>query len=460
VRTLSLRARVVAALVGVAALAALVAALLTTFALDRTFDRYLDRRVEGAAQGAVATASATLREDDGRWTRGGLDALAHELVLTGYDFRLLDGGRVLLDTTRLKRPGTQLRRVLTRDVPSPSGGAAGRLELYAVGGGGGTPADAEFRREFDRAHVLAAIAAAIVALVCGLFIAGRLTGPLRRLAVAARGLARGERMDVRAIGGPPEVRAIGEALEGLAGDLDRQDRARRQLAQDLAHELRTPLTLVQSRIEAMQDGVVEFDPDGLDALHTEVLRLARLIGQIERLAEAEAHPTPLTLGSFSLDQVATELHAALAGPFELRGLRLHLDARPAAALADVDATRQIAANLLSNALKYAPEGGEVTMRVRTSGGQATLEVRDLGAPLEPDEADRVFERFFRSPSARRTGGAGLGLTIARELAEAQGGSLGVETSARGNAFVLRLPAAVASPPPPARQASVRRAASR
>jgi signal transduction histidine kinase len=436
---LGLRARLVAAFVGIAALATLVAALLSSLGLHRSFDDYLGQRRDDAARSSLALAEASYAEAGG-WTPRSLDLLAHELVLTGYDFRLVQGQRVLLDTTKLEEEGFDFSRIASLPVEGPRGGEVATLQLYALGPRGDTPADDTLRGELDRAHLIAAAIAALVAIVAGLVVAGRLSSPLRKLAEAARGIAAGRSAPPPPARGSPEVRDLGEALEGLAVDLERQQRARRQLAQDLSHELRTPLMLLQGRIEAMQDGVIPFDADGLAALHTETLRLSRLIGQIERLAEAEAHPAPLTLEEIALDDLAREAHDALAAAFEMRGLALELDAVPTPAQGDRDAVRQIVTNLLSNALKYAPEGAPVRLATSLEGHTATLRVRDGGRTLAGSERQRLFERFYRGQGAAElSGGAGLGLTIARQLAEDQGGSLELETSAQGTCFVLRLP---------------------
>ena len=306
------------------------------------------------------------------------------------------------------------------------------------------PADDQLRSELDRAHLLAAAVAALIAMIAGLVVAGRLSRPLQRLAEAARGIASGSTTPPPLPTGSREVRELGQALSGLAGDLDRQQRSRRQLAQDLSHELRTPLMLVQSRIEAMQDGVLPFDADGLSALHTETLRLGRLIGQIERLAEAEAHPPPLRRETISLDEVAREAHDALAAAFEVRGLSLATDTPPTPAKGDADAVRQIITNLLTNALKYAPDECDVLLSTSLDGDRALLRVSDGGRALGEVAGERVFERFYRGPdAAQKSGGAGLGLTIARNLAAAQGGGLAVESDHEGTRFTLWLPSGAA-----------------
>ena len=435
-RPTRLRTRLVAAFVGTAVLATLVAALLTGWGLHRSFDGYLERRTDEAGRSAQAAAQAAYRAQGDRWTPRGLDLLSHELVLTGYDFRLLAQKGLLLDTTTLEGAGRDFRQVRSLPVVS-AGRRVGTLQLYALDRRGSTSADDALRAELDRGHVIAATIAAIVAVLAGLVVAGRLSRPLRQLAVAARGLAHGGRVPLPMPGGSTEMQELAESLKGLSDDLERQRSARHQLAQDLSHELRTPLMLLQTRIEAMQDGIVPFDPEGLDLLHTETLRLGRLVGQIELLAEAEAQPAPLNLRMVPLEEIAREAHAALAPAFEMRGIALVLEGSAVSAYADRDAVKQIATNLLSNALKYAPEGEPVRLVTGAHDGMARMSVRDSGT-LSPAERTRLFERFYRG-SSRGGSGAGLGLTIARSLAEAQGGRLEVEAEDTGVAFTLALP---------------------
>jgi signal transduction histidine kinase len=451
-RPLSLRTRLVIAFVGIAVLAPIIATLLSGLVVHRSVDDYIQNRAGDAIENSAALAESAYDRGDG-WTPGVLDTLGRQLVLTGFDYRLTSGSEVLLDTTPLEA-GEAHQPVSAVAVHDPDGGQIGTLELFALDSRGGSAADQALRGELDQAHLLGVGIAVLIAVIAGLVVAGRLASPLRRLAAAARGISAG--------GGPPmplrrgsrETRDLEDALVALADDLQRQHRARRQLAEDLSHELRTPLMLLQGRIEAMQDGVIPFDADGLAALHTETLRLSRLVGQIERLAEAEAHVTELRIEDIALDGIAAEAHDALAAAFEMRGLELELEAGQALARGDRDAVRQIVLNLLSNALKYAPPGGMVRLATSSSGKAATLRVHDDGR-MSSAERQRVFERFYRGREATDgSTGAGIGLTIARELAEAQGGTIELEPMSAGTGFVLRLPTAgspeTASRPPAAR----------
>lgn len=434
-----LRFQFACAFMAASALAVAVSALLTGRGLQRTFDDYLQARVEVASQSAVSIASEQYRLAGGRWSRQALDALSHDFALTGYDLRLTQRGKILLDTSRPAADHGSLSVLATSPVSGGAQEQVGKIEVLGRTGNGSFPGDAEFRQSFDHAHLIAALSAGGIAFVFGALAAGWLTRPLRRLSEAARRLSEGARNVPVATGGPREVRALGSALTELSQGLDRQETSRRHLAENLAHELRTPLMLIQGRIEAMQDGVAHLGATGMEALHTEVLRLSRLIDQIERLASNEADPPKLRRTPVALHDIAADMHRTLAGSFEIRGVTFELDAAAANGVGDSDAICQITTNLLSNAAKYAPPGSRVVLSTQAGPKNAVLRVVDDGPQIPVQDRERIFQRFVRGATTDGTRGAGLGLAIARELAVSMGGALDLVVVAEGNAFELRLP---------------------
>lgn len=294
--------------------------------------------------------------------------------------------------------------------------------------------------QIDRLHLAAALIAAAIAIGVGLLIAGRLSRPLRALADAARRLPAEGRMAALPSGGSAEITDVADELDRLAADLARRRAGRQLMAQDLAHELRTPLSLIQARIEAMQDGVRPLDADGLGALHTETLRLARLVDRIERIAEAEARPAPADT-PLDLADIARAAHRSHAGAFALRDTELRLRAQEAPATGDPDALGEVVANLLANSLRYSRPAHPVELATASEDGRAVLTVTD-GGVLGPDETEAVFERFRRgsAATASRAQGSGLGLTIARDTARRHGGDLVLEATATGARARLTLPA--------------------
>jgi two-component system sensor histidine kinase BaeS len=214
--------------------------------------------------------------------------------------------------------------------------------------------------------------------------------------------------------------------------------------QDLAHELRTPVMGVLARVEAAQDGVLDDEAANLTAMHDEALRLARLLDDLSALAEAERPGLLLETVPVDLAAVAGAQAAAFADAFADKGIELTSSVRPAVVDGDRRRLEQIIVNLLANALRYTDAGGAVALTVYPNGGRAVLEVRDTGIGIAPDDVPRVFTRFWRGEKSRSraTGGAGIGLSIVKELVHAHGGEIAVEsTLGEGTAFAVRLPLA-------------------
>jgi signal transduction histidine kinase len=190
------------------------------------------------------------------------------------------------------------------------------------------------------------------------------------------------------------------------------------------------------------DGVAEPTPDQLGSLRDEVLRLARMVGDLQTLAEADAAALRLTPARADLAQIAAAAADSLAGRFEGAGITLARQLAPVAVLADSGRLHQVIINLLTNALKFTPAGGRVTLTAGPSDGSAVLRVTDTGVGIPAPELPRIFDRFWRGHRAAQISGSGIGLAIAAELARAHGGELtATSIEGRGTELTLTLPRA-------------------
>ncbi len=273
----------------------------------------------------------------------------------------------------------------------------------------------------------------------------RVLAPARELSAAATRLGAGDlsqRVEVR---GRDEIANLGRTFNSMAEDLESAEQQRRSLMADVAHELRTPLSNIQGYLEAVRDGLLQPTPDTIDTIHQQALHLTRLIEDLRLIALAEAGALRLELLPDSLEDTLRRSMEAVRPRAEARGIALSLEVAPGLPLVQMDRTRiaQVVGNLLENAITHTPEGGSVTAQAEaTDAGIVRVAVADTGAGIPGPDVDRVFERFYRvDPSrARSTGGAGLGLTIARQLVEAHGGSIRAESEAgAGSRFIFELP---------------------
>jgi len=306
--------------------------------------------------------------------------------------------------------------------------------------------DAPERRVADalsRNVVAGAVVAAVVALLVGVVVSRRLSRPVVALTDAARRLEAGAR-SVRTgmAGAPGQVGELATAFDQMADALDRHDELRRNLVADLAHELRTPLTILRASSEELVDGLALPSPERLSSLHDEVLRLGAVVADLETLASAEAAGLRLDRRPVALDVVAADAVESLRPRFRDGGLTLVSELSPVTVDGDPVRVRQMAVNLLMNALKYTPSGGTVTIRVAALPDLARLEVIDTGVGVPSDEVPHLFERFWRGSSGHGKAGSGIGLAIVAELAKVHEGRVEVETTpARGSTFRVLLPRA-------------------
>ena len=310
------------------------------------------------------------------------------------------------------------------------------------GSGLGT-ADHALRSALLRAVAAAAGLAALLALLSGVVLARRLTRPVGRIISVARAMGGGERTArVGELRAPSELREMATALDQMADMLDRHEQVRRDLVADVAHELRTPVAVLQAGHEALVDGFAEPTPDQLASLRDEVLRLARMVDDLQTLAAADAASLQLARKPCDLADIAATAADSLARRFTAADISLERHLDPAEILADPRWMHHAITNLLTNALKFSRPGGRVTIDTGVAGADAILHVTDTGIGIPAAELPRIFDRFWRGQQASQTSGSGIGLAIAAELARAHGGSLTADSEPGvGTRMTLRLPGA-------------------
>ena len=309
----------------------------------------------------------------------------------------------------------------------------------------------QIRDALSRNALLGAALAVLSAMAVAVFVARRVSRPVSALTAAAAELEAGRRgARVALAGAPGELGTLAATFDRMAAALEEQDRLRRQLVADVAHEVRTPLTILRGTTEALVDRVAEPDEATLASLHEEVLRLTRLVGDLETLAAADAAGLHLDRAPVDLAAVAGAT-AELARPAaEAAHLRVVTDLGPARVDADEARVRQVLTTLLANAIAYTPAGGTVTVTTRAADGAGVVEVADTGPGIDPADRPHVFERFYRGRAGAGTPGSGIGLAVARELVRAHGCEIEVGDREGGGArLTVTLPAGPPGPAGPA-----------
>ena len=297
-----------------------------------------------------------------------------------------------------------------------------------------------------RAVFFAAVIAAVAGLGLAALFVRQITRPLSELTHASRRIAHGE-LDVRVpVISNDEVGELTQTFNQMAASLEKQETLRRNLTADIAHELRTPLTGIQGAVEAMQDGVFPADAENLEALHAEVLLLNRLVDDLRTLANAEAGQLVLEMAPVDLAELCRRQVNALQPRAAERGVALTCNGSTTAPLeADGQRLNQVLLNLLDNALRHTPAGGTVRVSLHADAASFFVTITDNGPGIASEDVPHLFGRFYRGDRSRTraTGGTGLGLAIARQIVEAHGGRIWVDSpppgAEQGAEFGLMLP---------------------
>jgi signal transduction histidine kinase len=292
--------------------------------------------------------------------------------------------------------------------------------------------------------VLAAVVVAAIASVLLAFVLARmLARPLHEVGAAARRIADGDYAARVPREGPEELASLADSFNQMAASLEEQERMRRDFIANAAHELRTPLTNLQGYLEALRDGVITADRATYVSLHEEADRLVRLSRSLDALAEGDAATGPPELEPVDLAATVRSAVELAAPAIERAGLRVSVDA-PASlpARANADHLAQVLANLLSNAVRYTPRGGTVTITAQRRPADLLVTVANTSETIPPADLDRVFERFYRVEKSRdrARGGAGIGLAIVKQLVEAGGGRVGAASGDGTTSVWFSLPA--------------------
>jgi two-component system OmpR family sensor kinase/two-component system sensor histidine kinase BaeS len=285
----------------------------------------------------------------------------------------------------------------------------------------------------------------ILTLIIGMLLMRRMINPLSEVIAASQAVSQGDltaRVPVDARN--DDLSALSDHFNHMTDELERSDKQRRNMLADIAHELRTPITILRGRLEGILDGVYPPDEAHIAPALEETYLLERLVEDLRLLALAEANQLRFELKPVRLNELAETILSLFYAQAGERNVQLNLEAEADLPEVMVDPQRfqQVIGNLIDNALRYTPEGSTVNLSIHRQEDIVELSVADGGPGIPEDEIAHVFDRFWRGEKsrARSTGGAGLGLSIARQLVEAQGGKITARNhSPRGFEVQITLP---------------------
>jgi signal transduction histidine kinase len=300
--------------------------------------------------------------------------------------------------------------------------------------------------EIGRFFIWGGLIGVAIALVITFLLSRRVLAPVKALTSAARQLGRGDfsqRVQVKDKG---EVGEMANTFNFMASDLEQAEQLQRNMVADIAHELRTPLSNLRGYLEAVRDGVIKPDADTIRSLDEEAALLSRLVDDLQELSLAEAGELKLVCQAENIGELIKQTVGGLQAQAATKGLSVSVDLPDRLPAVNIDSHRisQVLRNLLENALAHTAEGDAITVTAAQQGNWVEVSVVDTGEGIPAEDLPNIFERFYRvdKSRARATGGSGLGLTIAKRLVEAHGGTIQAQSEGgKGSRFSFTVPVA-------------------
>lgn len=302
--------------------------------------------------------------------------------------------------------------------------------------------DIHFIEVLNRIFLVAAILLFIVAVLLGIFMAGRIVKPVRKVIWKTRQIEEGNFTDrITQVSRTKEIDQLIHSVNHLAETLERQQLSKKRMARDYAHEFRTPLAALQSNLEAMIDGIWEPDHDRLESCRAEILRLTRMVSDIDKIVKIENDSLTLNKTKFDLSEAVEQVVSSFQPEMIAKQIVLKMDLTTCNVVADRDKIIQVIMNLLSNAVKYTDAGGNISISLNHIKQKAVLSIQDSGIGIAEDDLPNIFEHLYRADKSRdrKTGGSGIGLSVVKAIMDAHGGSISVESQLeKGSKFTIKL----------------------
>jgi two-component system, OmpR family, sensor histidine kinase BaeS len=451
----TLRSKILFYLLLIAMIGILLVSFFIQYGFEESFKNYLEQNREKKIDRIIVEIEKDFKKN-GHFTSDPVFGLLHEHAMTDQlYFQLYDRfGQLQMDSSKIRGMLNSLG--LTEPVQNDEewhqknyklkvdGSIVGKLvAIYPQG----LIDDESTFIQTIQLYIYAAVCLTIVlAILFSMIFSKKLTSGLNKLSFAANELQQ-HNLDIRIplSSLPTEVKQIAISFNNLAESLAKQEMLRKQFTGDLAHELRTPLATLRSQIEAFQDEIWEPTAQRLQTSHEELMRLVRLVNELEKLLAAENPQIRLEKIEMEAGSVVAALWEMFLPLFKEKGVQLLIEEPEDEEYfeADKDRLMQILSNILNNALKYTPAGKSVTLSVSTEKkGFVGFVIKDEGSGMAEDDIPHIFERFYRGDKSRdrKTGGVGIGLSIVKALMDAHNGIIKVKSKLnKGTSIILWFP---------------------
>lgn len=458
----TLRFKLTAAFLLISLLSFSLIGLFANIIMEKQFENYVINNLDQKRNEIAATLESRYVDWGNKWDLSGLENLGVSALSDGLMLHVSDkDGAVLWDAmTHNSGLCAEMLQTMAGNMEKQHAGFVGgyteknyQLKVNGVAVGNVTIGyygpyfytdnDINYLNTLNKLLLLAASIAGILSFILGYFMAKRLTDPILRVIKTADQISEGNfNVRVNEVSSTTEIIELTGAINTLAEDLGKLETLRKRLTADIAHELRTPIANLQSHLEAMIDGIWEPSSERLKSCQEETLRLSKIVSDLGTLARYDGENVILNKECFDISELIRSTTASFEKEYTNKNITLVTDIQERYIEADKDKLAQVMVNLISNALKYTPEGGNI--KISTSGDydEVKISIKDTGIGISKEDLSNIFERFYRADKSRSraSGGSGIGLAIVKSLVEAHGGTISVKSEqGLGSEFVVVLP---------------------
>lgn len=353
-------------------------------------------------------------------------------------------GDIVLESSRHRKGYRLNRRAIEQAEPIIANNEVVGYLLLEVPYSPQTAAEQNFLERLDLFLLLGALGAVALAFLFGSILSRNITNPIRKLTKATHDIAGGKLGQQVDVHSNDEIGELAQSFNKMSADLARASHLRRQMTADIAHELRTPLSLIIGHAEGVHDGVLKPTRENFEIVREEAERLEHLVNDLRTLSLADAGELAVEFQLVDVNDIVRDIHTHYRSLFDKKRITLDLELAPVILKANLDPHRfaQVLNNILDNALRHTPESGRVELKTRLAENRIQLSVKDSGAGVTSEEAQHLFDRFYRVDEARARdeGGSGLGLAIAKSIVEMHGGRIWAESEKdKGLKVIVELP---------------------
>ena len=460
----SLKTQLSTTILAIVLLTIAIISLLANYFINKQFTSYIKQQQELKTQIITSSISQQYTSFTDRWNTDYVHAIGMFSLYDGYIVKVYDKEDAIIwdaqshdmnlcnqimneisNRMKVKYPQIEGEFVATDYPLIKNGTQVGHISISYFGPFFLSENDFKFLHSLNTILISVGFASLLISVIVGHLLAKRISNPIHKTVEATKQIADGN-YGVRLEEGSDttELGLLVESVNHLAISLETMERLRKQLTEDVAHELRTPITILQSYIEAMTEGVWEASPERLGSCNEEVLRIGKLVGDLEKLAKLEGENLKLDRQSMNLYALINKTVQSFESDTRNKSLDVTVTGVHAEISADLDRIQQVVINLFINAIKYSKDGCKINLDVFETKDAAGFRIRDNGLGIAKEELPYIFERFYRSDKSRNrsTGGTGIGLTIVKSIVEAHGGRVTVEsTLGEGSCFTVTLPKA-------------------